>query len=107
MKNRSLLMHLLLACSILAFGSVGPASATAQDNNAKVSDAESKAAKAIEAAADVNAKMAAAEAFVKKYPKSSLRQHLVDHIADQVFDQKDPTQSLTLAQKALTIFNAE
>ena len=48
-----------------------------------------------------------ADAFVKKYPKSSLRRHLVDTIADQVFDEKDPAQRLTLAQKALTVFTAD
>jgi len=97
----------LLACSILVLNSLALATATAQDNKAKISDAESKAAKAVEAAADTNAKMLAAEAFVKKYPKSSLRQHLVDHIAEQVLEEKDDIKRLTLAQKALTVFTAD
>jgi hypothetical protein len=106
MKHRSLRHCQLLASLIVALCCLAPAGSTAQDK-AKVSDGEAKAAKAVEASVDVNAKLLAAEAFVKKYPKSSLRQRLVDLIADQVFDQQDAAQRLALAQKALAIFNAE
>jgi tetratricopeptide (TPR) repeat protein len=78
----------------------------AQDKT-RVSDAETKAEKAVEAAGNANEKMTAADAFLKKYPKSSLRQHVGDLIADQVFAEKDANQRLALAQRALTIFTAE
>jgi hypothetical protein len=104
MKNRALLRHTLLTCALVAFNILA---ASAQDNKPKVSEAEAKAAKAVEAAPDVNAKIAAADAFVKKYPKSSLRQHVADYVAEQVFDLKDPNQKVALAQKALTTFTSE
>ena len=107
MKTRSLLLHPLSAFLLVALIFLTPASATPQDNKAKVSDAETKAAKAVETAADLNARIVAAAAFVQKYPKSSLRQHMVDQIANQVFDEKDANQRLALAQKALTVFTAD
>ena len=106
MKNRFLLLHTLLACSIVVLTLLTPTGAPAQDKQAKVSEAEAKAAKAVEAAPDASARMAAAEAFIKKYPKSSLRPRVADYISDQVFGEKDMNQKLTLAQKALTIFTA-
>lgn len=107
MKNRPLLRHPLPACLIVALNLWVLAGAKAQDNKTKVSDAETKAEKAVEAAPTANEKMAAAEAFLKKYPKSTLRQHVVDLIADQVFGEKDANQRLAQAQKALTVFTAE
>lgn len=104
MKNRSLLLHPLPACLVVGLSLLAPYGVMAQDN--KVSEAESKAAKAVEATTDINARMVAAAAFVKKYPNSSLRQHLVDQIADQVYAEKDANQRLTLAQKAMTVFTA-
>jgi hypothetical protein len=76
-----------------------------QDNSKpKISEADAKAVKAIEAAPDVTAKLAAAEAFVKKSPKSPARQQLVAYIVDQIVGVSDPNQKLTLAQKFQTVF---
>lgn len=107
MKTRSLLCPMLLACSIATLSFLTTAGALAQDKQAKVSDAEAKAAKAIEAGADAKAKMASAEAFIKKYPKSTLRLQVANYISDLVYGEKDNTQKLALAQKALAIFSAE
>lgn len=107
MKNRFLLLNTLLPCSMVVLIFLASAGALAQDKQAKGSEAEAKAAKAVEAAPDANAKMAAAEAFIKKYPKSSLRPRVADYMSDQVFGEKDKNQKLALAQKALTIFTAE
>jgi hypothetical protein len=65
---------------------------------------ETIAAKAVEAAADINAKFVAAADFVKKYPKSTARQHLADYMVDQIFDVKEPNEELAAAQKFTTIF---
>jgi len=107
MKNRLLLLPKLLACSIITLVFLITAGVIAQDKQAKVSDAEAKAAKAIELAADANAKMAAAEAFIKKYPKSSLRPQVANYISDLVFGEKDNGQKVMLAQKALSIFTTD
>jgi len=108
MKIKSLLSSALLFCSLVV---VFSASVTAgliqtQDktNKAKVSDDEVKAAKAIETAPDANAKLAAAEEFVKKYPKSSNRFQIGEYLADQILGVADPKQKLTLAQKSPTVF---
>jgi tetratricopeptide (TPR) repeat protein len=68
------------------------------------SEAEAAAAKAVETAADLNAKFVAAADFVKKYPKSSARKHLSEYLVDQIFDVKDPNEELAQAQKFATIF---
>lgn len=102
MKNRSLLWRghavyafvLLLTCGMLAAAQTKPT----------VPDAEAKAAAAVETAADINAKMVAAEDFVKKYPKSSLRAGVALYTVDQILGVSDPTQKLALAQKYATVF---
>ncbi|HXD32697.1 MAG TPA: hypothetical protein VN643_16360 [Pyrinomonadaceae bacterium] len=70
----------------------------------KVSDAESKASAAVKSAPDINAKIAAAEEFVKKFPKSTLRAQLAEYIVDQIIGVSDANQKVTLAQKYPTIF---
>ena len=70
----------------------------------KVSAAEQKAADAITAAPDPAAKLKAAAAFVKKYPKSPLRARVAIALADLITDVKDATQKITLAQEYQTIF---
>ena len=107
MKIRLLLSRQLLSFSIASLLFLAVTAATAQDKPAKVSDGELKASAAVESAVDANARMLAAEAFVKKYPKSSLRKKVFDRIADQVFDENDGTKRLALAQKAVTIFTAD
>ncbi len=95
----------------LVFGALallinGPARAQTTQNKSqnRVPEAEAKAVKAIEAAPDANAKVAAAEEFVKKYPKSSLRQHVAEYMVDQILAVKDPVQKLALVQKFPTVF---
>jgi len=70
----------------------------------KISEAESKAANAVDTAADINAKMIAAEEFVKKYPKSNARAHVAEIIVGQILAVSDANQKLTLAQKYPLIF---
>jgi hypothetical protein len=105
MKTRSLFLASVLLCSILP--GLHVAAAKAQDNKAKIPEAELKAAQTVETAADATAKLAAAEVFVKKYPKSAARKNVAGYIADQIRGEKDPSQKLMLAQRALTIFTEE
>ena len=103
MKMKSFLSSAILLCSaiIILNGSVA---AQPDKNKPKVSPAEAQAAKAVAAATDANAKMAAAEEFVKKYPKSSFRFELAQYVADQILSVADFNQKLTLAQKFPSVF---
>ena len=71
----------------------------------KVSPEEQKAAQAIDAAPDAAGKAKAAEDFVKKYPKSSLRPVYAQKISDQIHEITDAQQKIALAQQFKTIFN--
>jgi hypothetical protein len=78
--------------------------AQAKPDQPKVSAAEQKAADAITAAPDPAAKLKAGAAFVKKYPKSTLRARVAEALADVITDVKDATQKISLAQEYQTIF---
>jgi tetratricopeptide (TPR) repeat protein len=108
MKTRSLLSHAILLCSlVLSFNTSITASALPwQDKTStiKVPDAEAKAAKTVETAKDANAKFAAAEGFLKKYPASKARPQVAGYIVNLVYGATDPNQRLALAQKYLALF---
>lgn len=65
---------------------------------AQVSDAERKAAQKINDAKDLPAKMQAAQDFISKYPKSSLRKKVADLLTQQIAGVKDNAQKLSLAE---------
>ncbi len=103
---RSFLSQTLVLCS-LAFVLSGAASARlrSQDKSKpKVPEAEAKAVSAIEAAPDIDAKIAAAAEFIRAHPKSAVRQQVAEYIVNQILGVKDPAQKLALAQKFSTIF---
>lgn len=108
MKTRSLLSHAILLCSlVLVFNaSITAYEVTFQDKKptTTVPEAEAKAAQAIEAAIDVNAKFVAAEEFVKEYPASKARPQVAQYLANQVFGVTEPNQRLAVAQKYLVLF---
>jgi len=108
MKTRSLFSQAILLCSlVLVFNvSITAYEATSQDKKptTTVPEAEVKAAQAIEAAVDVNAKFVAAEEFVKKYPASKARPQVAQYLANQVFGVTEPNQRLAVAQKYLALF---
>jgi len=108
MKTRSLLSHAILLCSlVLVFDtSITASASTWQDKTAtiKLPEAEAKAARAVEAAKDVNAKFAAAEEFLKKYPASKARPQVAGYIVNQLFGVTEPNQRLALAQKYIALF---
>src|SRR5713226_4579229 len=108
MKTRSLLLRALIASSVvLTLNTFGPAKAQDKHNRMSVPENEMKAAKAVEAAPDLNAKVASAQDFVKKYPKSLARKQVADYLAIQIAKAKDANEELTLLQKFQTVFTEE
>jgi hypothetical protein len=109
MKTSSLLSRAILSCAlVVGFNTLITANALGRQDQTKkptIPEAEIKAAKAIEAVADVPAKFVAAEAFVKKYPASKLRPQLVGYMSNQVFGVTDTTQKLAMGQKFVAIFS--
>jgi hypothetical protein len=71
-----------------------------------VPEAELKAAKAIEASADVPAMLAAASEFFQKYPKSPLRPQVAPLIADRIGQIADPAQRIAPSESYLKVFTA-
>ncbi len=94
---RALIISIVVALSAPVFGQQ-------DDKKPNVSEGEAKAAKAVQTAADPAAKLSAAEAFVKKYPRSSLRKQLANYLVDQIVLVKDPKQKLALADKFENVF---
>lgn len=60
--------------------------------------------KAIAAAPEPAAKLKAAEALIKKHPKTTVRDRVARQTADQIADLKDAAQKVTLAQQYAGIF---
>lgn len=103
----------LSACALAACVSVLAAqtSAAGQDTagqakpaEAKVSEAERKAAEKINLAADPAAKLTAADEFLKKYPKSSLRTRIAESLAGGIGGMQDNAQKITAAETYLLTF---
>lgn len=69
------------------------------------SDAELKAAQAVESAADAAAALAAAAEFVKKYPKSEVRLEVARVAADKIAKAPDAAQRVALSEGFLKTFN--
>ena len=101
MKSRSSFLRLavLITVTIACLG----ARVMAQP---KVSPDEQKAAQAIDAAPDAAGKAKAADDFVKKYPKSSLRPMVAQKIVDQIHELTDGQQKITMAQQFKSVFNS-
>jgi menaquinone-dependent protoporphyrinogen IX oxidase len=108
MKTRSLLLCALFAFSVvLTLNIFSPAKAQDQNNRMRVPENEMKAAKAVEAAPDLNTKLASAQDFVQKYPKSLARKQVADYLVSQIAEVKDANEELALAQKFQTAFTEE
>lgn len=98
-------LFVLVGCSpIILSGNTLAAFAQGKPDAPKVSAGEQKLAEAINSAPDPAAKLKAAAAFIKKYPKSSLRPNVAGVAADQVAGVTDATQKISLAQEYQTIF---
>lgn len=73
----------------------------------KAPEAEMKAAAAINDATDAAAKLTQAEAFVKKYPKSTLRLEVAQVMTNEIGKVTDAGQRLALAERFLQAFSGE
>jgi hypothetical protein len=117
MKLRAFVFGRTLAlCALCAASSVGAVSAQGYPNPGQpkgqpnkgapqASDAEQKAAQAVQAAPDAQTTAVAAMEFVKKYPKSSLRPRVARAVAAKLAAVQDPAQRVTLAEGALKVFD--
>ncbi len=79
----------------------------AESKKPEVSEAEAAAANAVNTAPDAAAKLAAADQFVKKYPKSTVRLDVARYVASQIAEVKDAAQKLTLAESFQKSFTAD
>ncbi len=80
---------------------------TQEKSKPNISEAEAKAANAINSAPNPEAKLTAAEAFVKKYPKSAVRLEVLQYVAGEIPQASDPAQELALAERFQKAFPGE
>lgn len=100
--------RILSACALVCALGVGAAAqggAAAPQGEVKVSGGERDAAQKVEKAKNIEGKLQAAAAFVKKYPQSPLRKQVAESLAAQVSAVTDQQQALALAQTYQDIFN--
>jgi tetratricopeptide (TPR) repeat protein len=70
-----------------------------------VSEAEQQALTKINSATGVEAKLKAADEYIKKFPKSEMRVRVAGFVADEIILVKDPAQKISLAREFQSIFN--
>lgn len=80
---------------------------TPDKNKPSVPEAEAKAANAISSEPDAAAKLVAADKFIKKYPKSTVRLEIAGYIAGQIAAVPDVTQRLALTETFKNVFTAD
>lgn len=88
----------------LVSGKTSAAITQEKSGPANVSAAEQKAAEAITSAPDPAAKLKAGAAFIKKYPKSTLRSRVARALANEIDAVKDPAQKISLSQEYQGVF---
>lgn len=93
---------------IVAVTTIALTVVSAQDpppSRAKAPESEVKAVAAITAAPDVAAKLTEAEAFAKKYPKSTLRPQVVLGLTSEIGKVAEDAQRLALGERFLKTFS--
>ena len=105
------LWRALGACALIATIAAGisafartPLQAQGQQAAPQMSEAENQAVTAINTAVDAAAKLAAAEEFIKKYPKSSGRMMVARHVGAEIAQVQDLAQRIGLLEKFQTVF---
>src|SRR5258707_3564974 len=100
------LTSLLFLTGGLSFVSAKDGSVVAQGKSVPPSGSagEQKAAEAITSAPDPAAKLKAGAAFIKKYPKSTLRSRVAQALANDIAAVKDATQKISLSQEYQGVF---
>ena len=110
MKTKILFSVCAVAASLLILSAAkvrGMVAPQGQGNGPKISQAEMQALNNINSMTDPAAKLAAVEAFMKKYPKSEARLQIAERVAEDIAKLKDATQAIALAEKAQTVFTTE
>ena len=102
--------RILAACALACAFALGAQGAAAQDaakqaDAAKISSGEREAAEKINKAKGAEAKLQAASEFVKKYPKSTLRQRIAEAVANEILSTQDPAQKAALIETYVAFFN--
>lgn len=98
---------LAISVSSVAFAAASSHARPQAKPTPKAPDAEIKAVTAINSAPDAAAKLTLAEAFVKKYPKSTLRLELAQYLAGEIARVTDDGQRLVLAEKFQKAFSID
>lgn len=101
---------LILAVAFMGSFVVAPMCVRAQGGTGagqapNISQDEQNLAQKITSAPDAAAKLKAAAALIKKYPKTAIRPRVAQEIGDSIQEVKDSTQKLALAQEFQTLFN--
>jgi tetratricopeptide (TPR) repeat protein len=96
------LNYLFLVAAVLLGAVASTALVKAQT---KAPEGEVKAAAGVSSATDAAARLTAAEAFVKKYPKSTLRPEVAQGVATEIGKVADAGQRLSLAERYLKTFS--
>ncbi len=104
MQRHSYSSHLVAAVIATIF--VSWIGVTAQEKP-KASEAEVKAIEAISSAPDAAAKLTQAEAFIKKFPKSTLRPQVVLVLTGDIGRVTDAGQRLVLGERFLKTFGSD
>lgn len=108
MKIQYLTWPRLISACLLTLCMTWAALAQTQDKSKpNISDDEAKAANAINSAPNPEAKLTAAEAFGKKYPKSAIRLEVLRYVAGETSNAGDAAQELALAERLRNAFPGE
>lgn len=100
-------LTLLSTLSILAVSvSAGSLAQPAANYQTQKPTPETQAFDAISAAPTVDAKVAAAEAFLKTYPKSASRPQVLEIVVVQIGQVKDANQAVALAERVQPLYTS-
>ena len=92
---------MLIAAVCLCVLAIGPVTAFAQTTT------EAQGLEAIKLATNPTSKLAAAEDFVARFPKSNERLRIAELIATEILKIKDGTVALALVERARAVFTSE
>jgi hypothetical protein len=98
-------MRFISLCALLIFGSASLAFAQGGQGQPAASQDEQNLAKAVMTAPDPVVQLKTASDFIKKYPKSTLRNQLARDLAQKIGTGTDPAQKVSEAQTYKGIFN--
>jgi tetratricopeptide (TPR) repeat protein len=102
------ILRALEMCLCVGLVSLSFSVARAQDKPAdqpKVSEGEQQALNKLNAAAGIDAKLKAAQEYIKKNSKSQMRPKVASHVADQISAVDDPGKRLSAINEFNKIFN--